>query len=393
MAKTPSQHFPLGSIDWLETPSLRRWFADWLAHHWDKVFRGLRDPLQSEGYWQMRAWMKRHGRHLPSKTTSEQLHAVSAAAARHGGTTTREQIIDELRYLLTRYGEHPDHVEALKASPWCNHFAKHRSALQQMGLRLAKKHFPKNNERDLRFACEKIISELSAWQIYRGPSPPLRELREQRRLYLAMRWLGSQEDGPTKLAANLTKVFRDEWPKNARPIVFVGCDAVFDSREHFDVTYRDCVYRFRGKLSKWLRARRVLVRAIIMRDDLRGAFVRLAEDAFYRKKGWVHFCNAMAAIFTHLARVPSDEEKFRNIELANFPIYRRTTSQQREIWFPELGRDSGGIRPLKKSERLMLAERFVKTKTKVFRDGQGKSSAEARYGRAMKAVEREIAKK
>ncbi len=83
---------------------------------------------------------------------------------------------------------------------------------------------------------------------------------------------------------------------------------------------------------------------------------------------------------------------FRNFERANFAHMRNVTWERRVQLFPALrGETNRSTRDLTKKERMDLFTRFnKKSRTPLERDADGKKSFETRYGRAMKAVKKEL---
>lgn len=396
MPSTP----PIASIEWLETPTLRKWFARWLIAQWDYLYGGLGNPLMGQAYRAMATRMKRLAPSLPWMTTREQIKAVNTAAKQHGSATIRNRVLEVLRSHLERYGNRPENQEALKASAWCNVFALRQHQLEERGEMLVGKHYSWGKELELCLALQKLLGIFSALEIWPSAATPTRERREQRALFRAIRIaLGAPSSNdqkpkrealtPRELAARLVHLFRDVWPRHPQPVILLGLNSDFDPRQLAPPSDLALVSRHRGKLSKTDRALRTIFRAIVLRENLRAPLLRLANDAIHRKKGWPHLQNALTAVFAHIVRTRPDEEQFRNFERSHYPTFRDTTKQQREVWIPELARGQDSLRrPLTKKERMILAASCLKVNSA--RDGSGQSSAETLYGRAKKRVEREI---
>lgn len=456
---TPTPEYPLGGFAWLDKNArLRRWFAKWLAGVWEHIYRESLHQLQTKADWDtyesMEKAVKRLALKLPRLSTAKQLETIDAKARRLGFNTTRERVEDELRSFLTSAGQHKQHAEAFKASPWCNHFATMEHLLEQAGRDIPYKSYPGDPNAQLALAT--VITELGSLEILRGGSPamsrlfavrrgfdqfdkaikslpaespllsafrkiepglrdysaalqaeinlrakepaafftPLRVRRLQRRVYFAVRRLCRPKDGPDKLASFIQGVLR-AWPR-----VYSGME--FNLEDYFNTDtrlklVRDHLHLAPGQMNKEGRALWRVLQAVVFRDELRGSLLHLAnkadQQAKQRRKGWPHLRKALRVVFNHIGRELSDEEVFRNFERANFAGMRNLTRERRMQLLPELGSDPDpAVRDLTKAERMIVAERFLKkiTKTPLKRDADGKNSASTRYGRAMKAVKKQL---
>lgn len=328
---------------------------------------------------------------LPRFSTAEQLAALDAEANTFSFKTTRERIESELRYFLRRAGQQRQNAAAFKASPWCNHFANERRILEQAGCNLPKKLYP--GDPDSQLALESVIGEFGSFEISREVSPALRVRRLQRALFYAIRRLCKPKVGPANLATFIQNVLK-EWPR-------VPAGMGFDLENHFSTDNRRELVRDHLGLAKLqsnkeARALWRVLHAVIFRDELREPLLRLAYGAHLqakkRRKGWDHLRKALRVIFNHIRSEPSDAEKFRDFERANFPWMRNISREQRMRLLPELGNDPDhSERDLTKKERMILAARYLKkTRTALEKDADGKGSFATRYGRAMKTVRKEL---
>ena len=100
----------------------------------------------------------------------------------------------------------------------------------------------------------------------------------------------------------------------------------------------------------------------------------------------------LRAVFNHIGRELSDEAMFRNFERANFHEMRNVTWERRMQLLPDCGNDTDhSVRDLTKAERMILFTRFNnKSRTPLEFDADGRNSFATRYGRAMKAVRKEL---
>jgi len=388
--------------------------------------------------------------HLP---TAEQLAALDAKALTLNFKTTRERVEDELRYFLTRAGKREEHSEAFKASPWCGHFAMMEHILERAGKSIPYQLYPDDPDARLALESvisefgsfeihrkvSPVMSHLFAVQHGLGQfekasnllpagSPllaafqklepglrdysaslqteidrranhpaeykqPLRDRRLQRRVYYVVRRLCKPKDGPDKLANFVTNVLK-EWP-------YVPARMTLDLEERFSADNRRKLVRdhlglAEGEMNKEGGALWRVLNAIVLRDELRGSLLHLAHKAHQqseqRRKGWPHLRKALRAVFYHIRRELSDEEMFRNFERANFAWMRNLTRDQRMRLLPELGNDPDHTAlDLTKKERMILFKRFNKrNRTLLKRDADGRASFATRYGRAMKAVRKEL---
>ncbi len=393
-AQPSEQPNSLGSIDWLETPELRRWLGTWLVRHAPLIFgkslRKLAGREWSNAYGSMSDGLAAVARFLPYLTTAEQLMAVSGAVAKCGLNTSREDLLDELHYSLTHGGNAPENRAALDASPWCNDSVLHEQMLEWMGTKLMIKLFPSSSDSEQKRACQQIICQLSAVNISRGPSQAKRESREQLALFLAVRGMLASDDGAKQLAVSLTAFLRAASPQQTQPIKFAGRTHISTPADLFHSNLKAALESQPVDRSKAARAQRRLLHAIVNQDELRLPMFRLVEDAMHRKKGWVHLRNVFTAIFKHVGHKPSDEEQFRDFERANYPWMRNLTPAQYKRLLGEYAHhtDKRTI-TLTKKERMIVAERYLKLK-KPMQFNEGKSSSEVLYGRAMRAVENKM---
>src|SRR5262245_42361256 len=92
----------LGSIEWLDTHlRLRQWFAVFLFRAVPRIYSEM---PRSRAYSSMKEAMRRLIPKLFELPTAEQLQKVQSTAHAHGLTTTREALLFELHYRLTRTG-------------------------------------------------------------------------------------------------------------------------------------------------------------------------------------------------------------------------------------------------------------------------------------------------
>ncbi len=396
---------------------------------------------------------------LPKKSSREQLALVHAEARKLGLTTTREQVEDELERFLT-FQQHPQYEALLKASPWCNYFANQEHIFERAGDNLPPMHYP--GESGLQLALRRILSEFGSFehggispelsrlfaarraltkfeeavkQLPRKSSlrsvlkkakaglsdfstalelkikrcmdkepdiftPPLRVRRNQRALYFAGRRCCKIQNGSKKLASFIVGFFRTDWPR-------VPAGLEYDLAKHFDLDKSRAVIRkFLGltenQTTKESKALWRILHAIIFRDELRDALLRLAYDADQKTKSkrnpkaWQHFSNALAAVFEHIFHQPSDEAQFRNFIRANYPDMRHMPCERRQRLFKKLfpegyrDRNDPSPRDLTKSEQMIIAQKCLQLKKPIMFDGEGRSSSESSYGRASKDVLKEL---
>jgi len=448
----------LGGFDWLDTkPSLRRWFADWLTGAWIRIYwesllrLHTKDEYAASGA--MEDFTKRFAITAGHLSTAEQLATLDEKARTLNFKTTRERVDDELRFFLTSAGKQKEHSEAFKASPWCDHFATTEHILEQAGKSIPYKLYP--DDPNARLALESVISEFGSFGIHRECSPamskpfavqrglnqfdmaikslplespllaafqkielglrdcsatlqteinrrandpaeyvqPLRERRLQRRLYFAVRRLCRPKDGPDKLA-NFVKNVLKEWP-------YVPAGMPLDLEQHFSAdNRRKLVLGHLGlaqrEMNKEGRALWRVLNAIVLRDELRGSLLHLAnkahEQAKEQRKGWPHLRKALRVVFNHIGRNLYIEETMRNFERAYFPSMRNLKREQRMRLLPELGNDPDhSVRDLTLRERMVLFQRVNGTLCPGFKvDPDGRDSFSTLYRRAMKAVRKEL---
>jgi hypothetical protein len=349
------------------------------------------------------------------------------------------------------------HYEALlKASPWCNYFANQEHIFERAGDNLPPMHYP--GEGSLQLALRCVLSEFGSFehggispelsrlfavnralkQFYEAVeqlpnesslqsvlkkakaglisfstaielkikqcmdkepdifTPPLRVRRNQRALYFAVRRCCKIQNGSKKLGGFIVGFFRTDWPR-------VPAGLEYDPAKHFDLNKgRAVIRKFLGltenQTTKERKALWRILHAIIFRDELRDALLRLAYDADQKTKSkrnpkaWQRFRNALAAVFEHIFHQPSDEARFRNFIRANYPNMRHTTPKQRQKLFPEgySGRNDRAKRDLTKTEQMIIAQKCLQLKTPITFDGVGRSSSWASYGRAVTQVLKEI---
>lgn len=429
------------------------WLADTWRLIYRESLHQLHTKADWDAYGAMEETVKRLAIELPRPSTAEQLAAIDAEARKLHFKTTRERIEDELRWFLERAGQQKEHAAAFKASPWCDHFATKKHILNRAGKGIPYKLYPHDPNARLalesvisEFGSLSIsrgfspaMSQLFAVQrgfdqfdkaikslpvespmllAFRKLEPglrhysatlqaeinlranepaafftPLRVRRLQRRVYFAVRRLCKPKDGPDKLAGFIQALLK-LWP-------CVPAGMTLDLEEHFNADnrrklVRDYLGLADGQTNKEGRALWFVLHAIVFRDELRGSLLHLAhkahQQAKQRRKGWEHLRKALRAVFHHIGRELSDEEMFRNFERANFPHMRNLTREQRLRLLPELGNDPDqSVRDLTTKERMILFKRYnAKNRTPLERDADGKGSFATRYGRARKAVRKEL---
>lgn len=429
------------------------WFTSkWRGIYFESLHQ-LHTKADWDAYGRMQELVKTLAINLRRLSTAEQLATIDAEARKFHFTTTRERIEDELRYFLTHAGQQHKNSAAFKASPWCNYFANEKHILEQMGKNLSYKLYPQDADARLalenvisEFGSLEISREVSPamshrFAVLRGlaqfqkgikslpaESPllsafrkiepgmrdysatlqaeikrranetaafftPLRVRRLQRAFYYAVRRLCKPKAGPDKLATFIQNLLK-QWP-------CVPAGMELELENHFNTD--KCSELVRGHLrlaqsqsNKEAHALWRVLHTVIFRDELRGPLLRLAQDARrraeQRRKGWDHLRNALKTVFNHILREASDEAMFRNFERAHFPHMRNLTREQRMRLLPELGNDPDhSVRDLTKRGRMELFKRYnKKTRTLLETDADRKNSFATRYGRAMKAVRKEL---
>jgi RNAse (barnase) inhibitor barstar len=195
------------------------------------------------------------------------------------------------------------------------------------------------------------------------------------------------------LAGFIQKLLK-EWPQ-------LPAGMTFDFNNYFDLAKCQRILREHlgledGQINKDFRALWHVLRAIVWREELRDSLLRLAHHARVRaeqqRKGWQHLQNALEAVFNHICREPSVEEQIRNFERSNFPEMRNLSRERRMQLLPEMGNDPDhSVRDLTKKERMILAERYFKTRLPFLQNPAPTQSFPTQYGRAMKAVRQELA--
>jgi hypothetical protein len=168
----------LGELPWLDTPQLRLWLARWLSVHWADIYDDSLQQKFSEGrgaFGHAHQGMSRSMRglypRLKEMASASQLAAVHSSAKRHGLTTTRACVIDELRYFLKRHRADPEHSPAYRVSPWSNaHAMRDHFYYKRGGFDLPAEFYP--NNADLRIWFELVIPHFTKKEITPAPSGP-----------------------------------------------------------------------------------------------------------------------------------------------------------------------------------------------------------------------------
>jgi hypothetical protein len=406
-----------------------------------------------DAYGAMEKALKRLAVTLPKYSSSEQLALVHAEAKKLGLNTDRGRVEGELERFLT-FQPYPEFAPLLKASPWCNYFANQQHIFEQAGQKLPYKYYPRDPVMRLALEnvisefgsieisrgvspelakllavrrqlaqlvdsvkclpaksallvasqeaepkLQKFVQSLELEITERitnhsdALTHPLHDRRLQRALFFAARRLCKPSGGASKLAAFIQNLLK-QWPQ-------LPAGLGLDLKEHFNVEVcrrilREHLGLANGQVNKDFRALSHVLLAIIWREDLRASLLRLAcyarQRAEERRKGWEHLHNVLEAVFKHICHESSMEEQIRDFERANFPGMRNLTREQRMQLLPELGNDPNhAVRDLTKKERMILAQRVLAGgKTCKTVSTVNLNSYATQYGRAMKAVRKEL---
>jgi hypothetical protein len=374
-------------LDWLNTPELRKGFAEWLRDNGinfitEKQDAQCRDEMESE--------LKKiagNSRLSPAK----QVRKLQKMARTRGCEFDTRKMLEHFHFDLVttprqKRGADASAIwrrKAFLASPWRAERVQQTAFRNKAGGLWVKKHYPNVEDKSkgaewnaaarqdakCRAALSIVFKRFASPQTWLMPTTK-KDIRTNSRLSAVIRKYQSRD-----LANLVVRELLEPWP-----CVSVPAGMRFDPADYF------ASGEFNRKLAQSCKHNRDLLEFAAMAiadDDFRAAMAQLVDDARKRKKGWAHLSAAIADALDRVTRAPSMEELARNFETDfSYPLEKEMTHKERQ----KLLREPMGHDPNKSRRKLKFKERMVLAEKRAGISGIARAS----YARAKRAAKRTI---